>query len=147
MKSFQHLFIGAALVSSFTACQARDRAAEPTYKSSVPDETSPPVTTTAPKEDPMAPHPGGTLPIAPSADVSDVEPPDEAATRVRREIEQDRALTGVPGLEVLVEDGLVTLRGTVATEAQREAAKRRAAAIAGDDNVKDELRVTGATTP
>jgi hyperosmotically inducible periplasmic protein len=82
-----------------------------------------------------APHSG--TPSGPGAAAQSVGPLDAA---VRERIGADPALRGVP-ISVSATGGTVTLRGTVATAAQRAAAERTARTVAGVSAVNNQLKV------
>jgi len=82
-----------------------------------------------------APHSG--TPADTRASVYSAAPLDAA---VRTRLGADPALRGAP-ISVSAADGMVTLRGTVATAAQRAAAERTARAVAGVSAVNNQLKV------
>jgi osmotically-inducible protein OsmY len=82
-----------------------------------------------------APHSG--TPSDPRAGVHSAAPLDAA---VRERIGADPALRGAP-ISVSAAGGAVTLRGTVATAAQRAAAERTARTVAGVSVVNNQLKV------
>jgi hyperosmotically inducible periplasmic protein len=82
-----------------------------------------------------SPHSG--TPADPRAAVQSAAPLDAA---VRERIGADPTLRGAP-ISVSAVGGTVTLRGTVATVAQRAAAERTARTVAGVSAVNNQLKV------
>ena len=71
-------------------------------------------------------------------------PDSELAAKIRKAIEDDKALAGyVPTLKIIVSDGLVSLKGSVKSDADKKAIGAKADAIAGEKNVMNNLQVNG----
>ena len=73
------------------------------------------------------------------------KPSDIKMTReIRRAIVKDRALsTDAKNIKIITIDGAVTLRGPVKTDQERADIAAKAAQLAGDSNVHNELEVAG----
>ena len=70
----------------------------------------------------------------------------ELARKIRRAIVQDKSLsTYGHNVKVIVQNGAVTLKGPVHTEEEKAAIETKAVAIAGAENVRNELSVKGNT--
>jgi hyperosmotically inducible periplasmic protein len=66
----------------------------------------------------------------------------EMNTRVHRALMNDTDVgEAAPHIHVTTKNGIVTLHGKVQTSAERDAAVAKAKQIAGDANVKDELKI------
>ena len=71
-------------------------------------------------------------------------PDSELAAKIRKAIEEDKALASyVPTLKIIVSDGLVSLKGSVKSDADKKAIGAKADAIAGEKNVMNNLQVNG----
>ena len=73
------------------------------------------------------------------------KPSDLKMTReIRRAIVKDRALsTDAKNIKIITIDGAVTLRGPVKTDEEKADIAAKAAQLAGDSNVHNELEVAG----
>ena len=80
---------------------------------------------------------------APSADEQAQSTKDrELARRLRRAIVFDKSLSVYAhNIKIVAQNGVVTLRGTVRSEAEKNAIAAKATEIAGTNNVKDEMSV------
>ena len=68
--------------------------------------------------------------------------------RFARRIGDDKALAGyVPTLKIIVSDGLVSLKGSVKSEADKKAIGQKVDEIAGAKNVMNNLFVSNETKP
>ncbi|MBV9304109.1 MAG: BON domain-containing protein [Acidobacteriaceae bacterium] len=66
------------------------------------------------------------------------------AAQIRRAILKDKALsTYAHNIKIVAQDGKVTLRGPVKTDADKSAVEQKATEIAGAGNVTNELTVKG----
>jgi osmotically-inducible protein OsmY len=75
---------------------------------------------------------------------SQATPDSELAAKIRKAIEADKALAAyVPTLKIIVSDGLVSLKGSVKSDADKKAIGAKADAIAGEKNVMNNLQVNG----
>ncbi|MBI3832100.1 MAG: BON domain-containing protein [Planctomycetes bacterium] len=72
-----------------------------------------------------------------------VNPADqETAKKIQKEIENDKTLSAAArNVTVLSQDGKVTLEGAVQSEEEKKSIEAKAAAIAGADHVKNNLKV------
>jgi len=78
------------------------------------------------------------------AQQSQATPDSELAAKIRKAIEDDKALAGyVPTLKIIVSDGLVSLKGSVKSDADKKAIGAKADAIAGEKNVMNNLQING----
>ncbi len=67
----------------------------------------------------------------------------DTAQQIRRSIVSDKSLsTYAHNVKVIAQDGTVTLRGPVRSEEEKQAVEKKATAVAGEQNVKNELQVT-----
>jgi osmotically-inducible protein OsmY len=67
----------------------------------------------------------------------------QTAAKVRQAIEQDQtAGSAAHNVRVTAKNGMVTLRGKVTSEQEKDAVVSDAKKIAGDANVKDEITVS-----
>ncbi len=72
-------------------------------------------------------------------------PDTEMAAKIRKAIADDVALAAyAPTLKIVVSDGLVSLKGSVKTEADKKAIGAKADAIAGEKNVMNNLMLAPA---
>jgi hyperosmotically inducible protein len=66
----------------------------------------------------------------------------QMAAKVRQGLMQDQNVgTAAHNVRVSSKNGMVTLRGKVSTESEKDAIVARAKSIAGETNVKDEITV------
>lgn len=66
----------------------------------------------------------------------------ELARDVRRAIVKDKSLsTDAHNVKVIAQNGMVTLKGPVRSEDEKQAIEAKAAEVAGQDKVKNELHV------
>lgn len=64
------------------------------------------------------------------------------AARIRRAVYRDKSLsTRAHNITIIVRNGTVTLRGAVKTAAEKDAIRRKAAALAGSATINDMLTV------
>ena len=62
---------------------------------------------------------------------------------IRRAVRKDKALSTYDhNVKIITQNGMVTLRGPVSSEAAKQNIEAKAAQIAGKDNVKNELEVS-----
>ena len=68
----------------------------------------------------------------------------EIASQIRKSIVSDKSLsTYAHNVKIIAQNGTVTLRGPVHSEEEKQIIARKAAHVAGEQNVKNELEVTG----
>lgn len=81
----------------------------------------------------------------PTADQSKNKKSDvKLAAQIRREIVKDKSLSSYAhNIKIVAQDGKVTLRGPVKTDADKTAIEQKATSIAGAGNVTNELTVKG----
>jgi osmotically-inducible protein OsmY len=78
------------------------------------------------------------------AQQSQTTPDSELAAKIRKALEDDQALAAyVPTIKIVVSDGLVSLKGSVKSDADKKAIGAKADAIAGEKNVMNNLQVNG----
>jgi osmotically-inducible protein OsmY len=79
----------------------------------------------------------------PTADQQKMNPADRAITqKIRKAIHDDTTLsTYAHNIKVITQDGKVTLRGPVRSEDEKANLEAKAASIAGQDNVTDQLEI------
>jgi hyperosmotically inducible protein len=79
----------------------------------------------------------------PSADNQKMNPADrEISQKIRKSIHQDSALsTYAHNIKIITQDGKVTLRGPVRSEEEKAKIQAKAVAVAGNDNVTNELEI------
>jgi osmotically-inducible protein OsmY len=66
----------------------------------------------------------------------------DLAKKIRESVNADKTLsTYAHNVKIVVQDGHVTLRGPVRTDAERDAVKQKAVDIAGADNVVSQLEI------
>jgi len=82
-----------------------------------------------------------------TADQQKMDPSDRAITqKIRKSIHDDKSLsTYAHNVKIITQNGKVTLRGPVRTVDEKNSIHSRAAAVAGEDNVTDELQVASAS--
>jgi hyperosmotically inducible protein len=80
---------------------------------------------------------------SPTADQQKVNPTDRATTqKIRRAVIGDKNLsTYAHNVKIISQDGKVTLRGPVRSEDEKSSVYAKAVAVAGPDNVTNELEV------
>jgi hyperosmotically inducible protein len=79
----------------------------------------------------------------PTADQQKENQPDrEIARKIRRSLVQDKSLsTYAHNVKVIAQDGMVTLKGPVRSDEEKNAVEAKAAQIAGKDKVTSQLEV------
>ena len=81
---------------------------------------------------------------APAQPQAQASPDSELAAKIRKAIEADKALAAYSQtLKIVVSDGLVSLKGSVKSDADKKAIGAKADAIAGEKNVMNNLQVNG----
>lgn len=82
----------------------------------------------------------------PSADQQKMNPSDRAITQqIRKAIHQDNTLsTYAHNIKIITQDGKVTLRGPVRSDDEKNNIEAKAVAVAGKDNVTDQLEIAPA---
>ena len=71
-------------------------------------------------------------------------PDGQLAAKIQKAIGDDKALAGyVQTLKIIANDGLVSLKGSVRSEADKKALGAKADAIAGEKNVMNNLVIVG----
>jgi len=82
----------------------------------------------------------------PSADQQKMNSSDRAITqKIRKAVHEDKSLsTYAHNIKIITQDGKVTLRGPVRSEDEKNNLQAKAVAVAGEDNVINELEVTSA---
>jgi hyperosmotically inducible periplasmic protein len=99
------------------------------------------------RQDPQQPAPDNTKrnkdQTDPSADQQKMNPADRAITqKIRKAIHEDKSLsTYAHNIKIITQDGKVTLRGPVRSEDEKSNLQAKAAEIAGQDNVTNQLEV------
>jgi hyperosmotically inducible periplasmic protein len=99
------------------------------------------------KQDPQQPAPDNTKrnkdQTDPSADQQKMNPADRAITqKIRKAIHDDKSLsTYAHNIKIITQDGKVTLRGPVRSEDEKSNLQAKAAEVAGQDNVTNQLEV------
>ncbi len=80
----------------------------------------------------------------PTADQQKMNPADRAISqKIRKAIHEDSSLsTYAHNVKVITQNGKVTLRGPVPTEAEKSSIQAKAAAVAGEENVSNQLEIT-----
>lgn len=80
---------------------------------------------------------------SPSADDQKMNPADRAITqKIRKSIHEDKSLsTYAHNIKIITQDGKVTLRGPVRSDEEKDNLQSKAAAVAGADNVTNQLEV------
>jgi osmotically-inducible protein OsmY len=75
-------------------------------------------------------------------------PDAQLAAKVHQALLDDKALSGyAPTIKIIVNDGLVSLKGAVKTDADKKAIGAKADAIAGAKNVMNNLVVSASSAP
>jgi len=79
----------------------------------------------------------------PTADQQKESQPDrEVARKIRRSIVQDKTLSSdAHNIKVIAQNGMVTLKGPVRSEEEKNAVEAKAAEVAGADKVTSQLEV------
>jgi len=85
-------------------------------------------------------------PNEPTADQQKENRSDRQLTaQIRREIVKDKSLsTSAHNVKIITQNGAVTLKGAVKSDAEKQAIESKAAQIAGDGKVNSELQVAPA---
>lgn len=80
---------------------------------------------------------------SPTADQQKVNPSDRVTTqKIRKAIHDDASLsTYAHNIKIITQDGKVTLRGPVRSEEEKNNLEAKAAAVAGKENVSDQLEI------
>jgi hyperosmotically inducible periplasmic protein len=80
---------------------------------------------------------------SPTADQQKMNPSDRAMTqKIRMAIHNDKSLsTYAHNVKIIAQDGKVTLKGPVRSEDEKSNIAMKAAAVAGDGNVDDQLTI------
>ena len=66
----------------------------------------------------------------------------DLTAKIRRSIVSDKALsTNAHNVKIIAQNGVVTLKGPVQSEAEKSTIEQRASSIAGQSNVKNEIDV------
>src|ERR1700680_3826680 len=78
---------------------------------------------------------------SPTADQQKMNPADRAITqKIRKAIHQDESLsTYAHNIKIITQNGKVTLRGPVRSEDEKNHLQAKAAAVAGEENVTNQL--------
>lgn len=86
---------------------------------------------------------GDQKPGAVTADQQKMNPGDHETTKqIRRAIEKDKSLSSYGhNVKVITQNGMVTLKGPVRSEEEKQAIEAKARQVAGPDNVTDNLEV------
>ena len=81
---------------------------------------------------------------APTADQQKMNPSDREITKkIRMAIHEDKVLsTYAHNIKIITQDGKVTLKGPVRSEEEKNNVGAKAAAVAGDGNVTNQIDVT-----
>ena len=99
------------------------------------------------RQDPQQPAPDNTKrnknQTDPSADQQKMNPADRAvAQKIRKAIHEDKTLsTYAHNIKIITQDGKVTLRGPVRSEDEKSNLQAKAAEVAGQDNVTNQLEI------
>jgi len=99
------------------------------------------------QQDPQQPAPDNTKrnkdQTDPSADQQKMNPTDRAITqKIRKAVHDDKSLsTYAHNIKIITQDGKVTLRGPVRSEDEKSNLQAKAAEVAGQDNVTNQLEV------
>ncbi|HXT25533.1 MAG TPA: BON domain-containing protein [Candidatus Eisenbacteria bacterium] len=99
------------------------------------------------QQDPQQPAPDNTKrnknQTDPSADQQKMNPADRAITqKIRKAIHEDKSLsTYAHNIKIITQDGKVTLRGPVRSEDEKSNLQAKAAEVAGQDNVTNQLEI------
>ena len=99
------------------------------------------------QRDPQQPAPDNTKrnknQTDPSADQQKMNPADRIITqKIRKAIHEDKSLsTYAHNIKIISQDGKVTLRGPVRSEDEKSNLQAKAAEVAGQDNVTNQLEI------
>jgi hyperosmotically inducible protein len=99
------------------------------------------------RQDPQQPAPDNTKrnkdQTDPSADQQKMNSADRAITqKIRKAIHEDKSLsTYAHNIKIITQDGKVTLRGPVRSEDEKSNLHAKAAEVAGQDNVTNQLEI------
>jgi len=99
------------------------------------------------QQDPQQPAPDNTKTnkdqTLPTADQQKMNPSDRAITqKIRKSIHGDKNLsTYAHNIKIITQDGKVTLRGPVRSEDEKNSLQAKAVAVAGQENVINQLEV------
>jgi osmotically-inducible protein OsmY len=79
----------------------------------------------------------------PTADQQKMNPSDRAITqKIRKAIHRDKSLSNYGrNIKIFIQEGKVTLRGPVLTEEEKGNLDAKAASVAGQENVSNQLEV------
>ncbi len=82
-------------------------------------------------------------PSEPTADSQKENPADrQLVQQIRRAIVKDKSLsTDARNVKVIAQNGMVTLKGPVDSESEKQAVEAKAAQVAGSDKVSSEIQV------
>jgi len=82
-------------------------------------------------------------PAEPTADRQKENPTDrQLAQQIRRSLMKDKSLsTNAHNVKVIAQNGMVTLKGPVDSESEKQAIEAKAAQIAGPDKVTNEIQI------
>jgi hyperosmotically inducible periplasmic protein len=80
---------------------------------------------------------------SPTAEQQKMNPADRAITqKIRKAIHEDKSLsTYAHNIKIITQDGKVTLRGPVRSEDERSNLEAKAASVAGQENVTNQLEI------
>ncbi|MGC1482981.1 MAG: BON domain-containing protein [Candidatus Acidiferrum sp.] len=80
---------------------------------------------------------------SPTADQQKMNPADRSITQqIRKAIHLDKSLsTYAHNIKIITQDGKVTLRGPVRSEEEKSNLQAKAVAVAGEDNVTNQLEI------
>jgi hyperosmotically inducible protein len=80
---------------------------------------------------------------SPTADQQKMNPADRAITqKIRKAIHEDQSLsTYAHNIKIITQDGKVTLRGPVRSEDEKNNLQAKAVAVAGQENVTNQLEI------
>lgn len=83
----------------------------------------------------------------PSADQQKMNPADRTITqKIRKAIHEDKGLsTYAHNIKIITQDGKVTLRGPVKSEEEKSSLQAKAVAVAGEENVSNQLEIMPAS--
>jgi osmotically-inducible protein OsmY len=87
-------------------------------------------------------------PTVPQAQAAQATPDAELAAKIAKAIADDKAIAGYEKtIKIIVSDGLVSLKGSARSEADKKALGAKADAIAGQKNVMNNLVIVDAPKP
>jgi osmotically-inducible protein OsmY len=85
---------------------------------------------------------------APQAQPAQPTPDSELAAKIQKAIADDKAIAGYEKtIKIIVSDGLVSLKGSARSEADKKALGAKVDAIAGEKNVMNNLVIMDAPKP